>query len=114
MTIWQIIIGVLMFAAATAVVYAWGLAKAVDQESTLRRNLLSACGSRVVKRLKKQETLTEREIAQLIEGVTVGQFWSRNKIKVQDGRKVAPQVIEFLVEQQYIEPTGKGAYRLKK
>ena len=114
MSPWQIAVGILLFALASAVLYAWGLAKAADQEDTLHRNLMHACGSRVVKRLKKQETLTEREIAQLIEGVTVGQFWSRNKIKVQDGRKVAPQVIEFLVEQQYIEPTGKGAYRLKK
>ena len=114
MTIGRVILGVLLFAVATAILYAWGLGKSMDQKTDLARNLLSACGSRVVKRLKKQETLTEREIAQLIEGVTVGQFWSRNKIKVQDGRKVAPQVIEFLVEQQYIEPTGKGAYRLKK
>ena len=36
------------------------------------------------------------------------------KIKVQDGEKVAGQVIEFLVDQLYIEPSGDGGYRLKK
>ena len=110
----QVVIGILMFAAVTAVLYAWGLGKSVDQEKTLRRNLMSVCGSKVIKQLKKQETITEKEIAKLIDGVKVGQFWSKHKLQVQDGRKVSSEVIKFLMEQQYIESAGKGAYRLKK
>lgn len=113
MSLWQILVGILLFAVAVAILYAWGLGKAVDQEDTLHRNLMHACGSRVVKQLKKQETLTEGEIARLIEGVTVGQFWSRNKMKVQSGQAVAPQVIDFLLDQQYIEPAGRDTYRRK-
>lgn len=113
MSICQIVIGVLLFAVATAILYAWGLGKAVDQQDTLRRNLMRACGSRVVKHLKKYGAVTEKEIAQLVEGVTVGQFWSRNKLKVQDGKKVARQVVDFLLDQQYIETAGKDTYRLK-
>ena len=113
MSPWQIALGVLLFALASAVLYAWGLGKAVDQEDTLHRNLMHACGSRVLKALKKQETLSGADIARLIEGVTVGQFWSRNKMKVQNGKTVAPQVIEFLLDQQYIEPAGGDTYRRK-
>lgn len=113
MTLWQILIGVALFAIATAIVYAWGLGKAIDQKSALQRNLMSACGSKVVKHLKKHGHITEKEVAGLIEGMTVGQFWSRNKLKVQNGEKVAPQVIEFLLEQQYIESDGQDTYRLK-
>lgn len=109
----QVIIGILMFAVVTAVLYAWGLGKSMDQEKTLRRNLIRACGSKVVKQLKKQETLTEKEIAKLIDGVKVGQFWSKHKLQVQEGKKFSGEVIQFLLEQQYIESAGKGAYRLK-
>lgn len=114
MTTGQVILGVLMFAVVTAVLYAWGLSKSLGQQEDLTRNLLSACGSRVVKYLKKHDTITAAEAAELIEGVAVGQFWSRKKLKVQDGKKVAGQVIDFLLGQQYIESAGKGAYRLKK
>ena len=110
----QMILGILMFAVVTAILYAWGLGKSMDQEKTLRRNLMNACGSKVLKQLKKQETMTEKEIANVIDGTKVGQFWSRHKIQVQDGRKVSGEVIRFLMEQQYIESAGKGVYRLKK
>lgn len=110
----QIIIGVLMFAVVTAVLYAWGLGKSMDQKSDLARNLLSACGSKVVRYLKKNDTITVKEVARQIEGVSVGQFWSRNKLKVQDAEKFSKQVIEFLLDQQYIENAGGGSYRLKK
>lgn len=113
MTVGQIILGVLLFAAVTAILYAWGLSKSMGQQQDLTRNLMNACGSRVVKYLKKNGTITASQIAQLIQGVKVGQFWSRKKLQVQDGKKVSKQVIDFLLEQQYIENAGKEGYRLK-
>lgn len=114
MSIPHIIIGILLFAAATALLYAWGLGKSARQQQDLTRNLLHACGSRVVKYLKKNETITEKQIAKEIEGVKIGQFWSKKKLLVQDGKKVSGEVINFLLDQQYIESAGKGVYRLKK
>lgn len=114
MNIGQIILGVALFAVVTAVLYAWGLKKSIDQKEDLHRGLMSACGSRVVRHLKKHGTVTKAEVARLIDGMTVGPFWSRQKIKVQDGKKVAGQVIDFLLDQLYIEPAGNGSYRLKK
>ena len=113
MTVGHVIIGILLFAVATAVLYAWGLAKSMDQKSDLARNLLGACGNKVVRYLKKNDTITVREVARQIEGVSVGQFWSRNKLKVQDADKFSRQVIEFLLDQQYIEKAGGGNYRRK-
>ena len=110
----HIIIGILLFAAATAILYAWGLSKSAHQQQDMARNLLHACGSRVVKYLKKHDTITEKQIAKEIDGVKIGQFWSKKKLQVQDGRKLSKQVIEFLLDQQYIESAGKDAYRLKK
>lgn len=110
----HVILGVLMFAVVTAILYAWGLGKSMDQKTDLARNLLGACGSKVVKYLKKNDTITVKEVARQIEGVSVGQFWSRNKLKVQDADKFSRQVVDFLLDQQYIENAGGGSYRLKK
>ena len=110
----QIILGIVLFAVAGAILYAWGLKKSMDQREDLQRSLMSACGNRVVKHLKKHGTVTGNEVAELIGGITVGPFWSRHKVRVQDGKKVAGQVIDFLLDQQYIESAGGGKYRLKK
>lgn len=114
MTMGKVIIGVFMFAVATAVLYAWGLGKSLNQKADLAKNLLGACGSKVVRYLKKNGTITAKEVARQIEGVSVGQFWSRNRIKVQDADKFSKQVVAYLLEQQYIEQVGGGSYRLKK
>ena len=110
----QIILDIALFAVAGAILYAWGLKKSMDQREDLQRSLMSACGSRVVKHLKKHGTVTKAEVAALVDGLTVGPFWSRHKVRVQDGKKVAGQVIDFLLDQQYIESAGGGSYRLKK
>lgn len=110
----QIVIGILLFALVTAVLYVWGLRKSMGQGADLTRILLNRCGNKVVKHLKKHDTITEAEMAQLIGGVTAGEFWSRNKLTVQEPKKFVGQVITFLQEQQYIEPAGGKSYRLKK
>ena len=54
------------------------------------------------------------EIAALIEGLSVGPFWSRSRVRVQSGEKAADQVIAFLLGQQYLEAAGDDTYRVKK
>ena len=110
----QILLGIALFAVAAAILYAWGLKKSMDQREDLQRSLMSACGSRVVKHLKKHGAVTKADVARLIDGLTVGPFWSRHKVRVQDGKKVAGQVIEFLLDQQYIERIDGESYHLKK
>ena len=110
----EIIIGVLLFAVAGAVLYVWGLKKSLDQGSNMERNLLHACGSRVVRQLKKRGVITAKEIETCIDGVAIRPVWSRNQVKVQDPKAFAPQVIAFLLDQQYMEQAADGTYRLRK
>ena len=109
----QIIVGILCVAVITAGLYIWGLRKSMNQQEDLQHRLLSACGSRVVKALKKQPLVTLQEVEKLIEGISVGPAWSRNRLKVENGKKFAPQVVSFLLDQLYIEKTENGSYRLK-
>lgn len=110
MKLWQMAVGVLLFAAAAALLYVWGLKKSLSQQEELPRNLLHACGSRVMKYLKKHDTITAEQIARLIQGVKVQQVWSRRSLTVQNGREFAPKLIQFLLDQQYIRPVGKDTY----
>lgn len=110
----QTLLGILLFALATAILYVWGLHKSMGQSADLTRILLNRCGNKVVEFLKKHDTVTEAEIAQLISGVTAGEFWSRKHLVVQEPKQFAGQVINFLLDQQYIEPAGSKNFRLKK
>ncbi len=110
----MIVLGILMFAAVTAVLYVWGLQKSMGQSADLSRILLNRCGNKVVSYLRRHETITTAEIAREIQGIKAGEFWSKKRLVVQDPKKFANQVADFLLDQQYIEQVSKGKYRLKK
>lgn len=109
-----IIVGILLFATVTAILYVWGLRKSMLQGEDLTRILLNRCGNKVVKYLKKHETMTEAEMARAIKGVTASEFWSKKRLMVQNPEKFVHEVIFFLLDQQYIEAVSKKEYRLKK
>lgn len=47
MSFGQIVLGILLFALATAVLYVWGLRKSMTQEADLERILLNKCAGTV-------------------------------------------------------------------
>ena len=111
MSPWKTIAGIAMFMVVTAVLYVWGLKKSFSQQENMVRALLHACGSKVLRYLKKHDTVSRDTIATLIEGTTVGPMWSRQRMRVQSGKDYAPQVIEFLFDQLYIQQDADGRFR---
>ena len=109
-----IILGILMFAAVTAILYVWGLRKSMFQGEDLTRILLNRCGNKVIKYLRKHGTITKKQMAKEISGVTAGEFWSRKRMMVQNPEKFVNEVSSFLLEQQYIEAVSEKEFRLKK
>lgn len=91
MSFGQIVLGILLFALATAVLYVWGLRKSMTQEADLERILLNKCAGTVVKYLRKHGSITQKELPALIQGVKAGMFWSKNRIRVQDPGRLCPQ-----------------------
>ena len=110
----HIIIGIALFALATAILYVWGLKKSAGQRADLNRILLNRCGNKVLKYLKKHKEITKAQVAEQINGVTASEFWSKNRLKVQDPKKFAQNVIDFLLDQQFIESAGSNRFKLKK
>ena len=114
MNLLQIVVGILLFAAATMVLYLWGLRRSMTQQRDLERALLGKCAARVVRSLKKQETITRKEIAREIQGVRAGLFWSRSRLEVQDAAAFVQKLTRYMVEQHLLEEAGNGRYRLRR
>ena len=109
----ETILGILLFAAAVAVLYVWGLKKSMTQSADLERILLSKSAGKVVHYLKGHDQIDLAQMAQLCAGVKAGQFWSRRRVAVQDSRAFAPRLARYMVDQQLLEELSGGRYRLK-
>ncbi len=106
----QIILGILAFALVTAVLYAWGLHKSINQQENLERILLNKSAQKVVSYLKKNESISLEEIARLCQGIKAGQFWSRQKAAVQNPKAFAPKLAQYMSEQLLIQKLPNGRF----
>ena len=113
MTTLQIVLGIALFAIATAILYVWGLRKSATQAGDLERILLSKGAAHVKKYAKKHQTITQKEIEAQLKGLKGGLFWSRNRVEVQDPSVFAQKLIRYMVEQQLLEDVGGLRYQLK-
>lgn len=108
---------ILLFALATAVIYAWGLWRSMRQQQNLS-NLLSAKGvAKIKKALRKNEAMSRRDLEPLVKDLTAKQPFSREKIAVTDPKKFLDSILPYMVKQRIItEETrgGKKLYSLKK
>ena len=63
MEISTVVIGIILFAIATMIIYGWGLVKQKNQSSDLMNMLFSKGNSKVKKYLKKKEYNTLPQVA---------------------------------------------------
>lgn len=111
------IIYIFMFAVLGAVLYMWGLKKAQNQSAELARMLYAKCSKIVRKELKKKDYLQKSEIEQLLRGIQVGQFYSKNKIAVTNTKEFIEPFLEYMTKNGILKENmvrGKKVYSLKK
>ena len=108
---------VLLFALATAIIYAWGLWRSMRQRQDLS-NLLSAKGvTKIKKALRKNGSMTRRDLEPVIKDLTAKQPFSREKITVTDPKKFLDSILPYMIKQRIITqetPGGKTIYSLRK
>ncbi len=112
----QTIIGILLFAVATAIIYAWGLKKTGAQQKDLLQILYGKGAQKVIKKLKTQKFITKSEIEQEVLGVTASQFYSRKKAVVTDKKEFTRTLIEFMMNKNLIMEdvdSNKRVYKLR-
>ena len=108
---------VLLFALATAIIYAWGLWRSMRQRQDLS-NLLSAKGVTKIKNaLRKNGSMTRRDLEPVIKDLTAKQPFSREKITVTDPKKFLDSILPYMIKQRIITQEtrgGKTIYSLRK
>lgn len=112
MKLLRIVLGVVLFAAETAVLYVWGMRKADMQQENLALRLRGKCAAAVLRQMRRRGELTARQIAEAISGVRVGEFWSKRRAAVSQPERFAQDLIAWMLEQQLLERTSTG-YRRK-
>lgn len=101
-----IIIGILLFAIATMIIYGWGIVKQRNQTGDLMRLLFSKGEGRVKKYLKENEYITIADVEKICEGLSAKQPFSPNKAVVKDKRDFANQLLTYMVKTNQLEKDG--------
>ena len=107
---------ILLFAAATAVIYTWGIWRTMRQKQDLS-NMLSSKGiTKVRKALRKKGPMTRRELEPVVKDLTAKQPFSRQQIAVTDPKEFLNSILPYMVRQKMITENKEGnrtVYRLK-
>ena len=86
-----VIVGVLLFALATMIIYGWGMVKQKNESQDLM-NLLFSKG--------------ESKVEKLSENLEAKQVFSPNKIVVKDKKDYARQLMNYMVKTGQVEIEG--------
>ena len=108
---------ILLFALATAIIYAWGLWRSMRQKQDLS-NMLSAKGiAKVKKALKKNGPLTKKDLEPFVKGLTARQPISKEQIRVTEPDKCLDSILPYMIHQKRIREEraeSKAVYQLNK
>jgi hypothetical protein len=111
-----IIISVLLFAVATAVLYVIGLRKKMRENENLINMLLNNGTLRVKKYLKEHDTITADGIGYLIKDVKAKEFYSKKVATIKNGADFQAQLIDYMLRNNYVtedtDSNGETVYRL--
>ena len=107
---------ILLFALATAVIYAWGLWRSMRQQQDLS-NMLSAQGvAMITNALRKNGAMTRRDLEPVVKDLTAKQPFSREEIAVTDPKQFLDSVLPYMMKQRIIQEDrqdGRTVYRLR-
>ena len=93
---------VLLFAAATALIYGWGLWRSMRQNQDLS-NLLSSKGvSKVRKTLRKKGPLSRAELEPAVKNLTAKLPFTSEQITVTDPKAFLNSILPYMVKQKLI------------
>lgn len=107
---------ILMFAAATSILYVWGLKKSISQKNSLLHLLNIKGKKKVIKYLKKNGQITTAQIEKEINKISAGEFYSRKKAVVADPETFSKNLVGDMKDQGILAEemvSGKRIYKLK-
>ena len=106
------IIYILMFAAATVIVFSWGIIKEQNKSRDLMNQLYKKAENNVVKAFKRKDVLSRKDIENEVKNVKASLFYSRDKMIIQNPTSFTKSLINTMFNNNVIEKTTDG-YILK-
>lgn len=103
------IIGIILFAIATSIIYVWGLKKSIMQADTLKEIMYTKAAKRVVDYLKKNDSISKNQIQNLVCDIKASEFYSKKTVVVQDQLEFTNCLISFMLDKNLIKKE-KGIY----
>ena len=104
------IIYILMFAAATVIVFSWGIIKEQNKSRDLMNQLYKKAENNVVKAFKRKDVLSRKDIENEVKNVKASLFYSRDKMVVQNPRSFTKSLINTMINNNVIEKTTVSLY----
>ena len=112
-----IILGILLFAIVTAILYLIGLKKKMEEEEALAKKLMNNASLKVIEYLKVNKEASLHEIETLIKDVKAKNFYSGNTALIMDSKEFKYRLLDFMVKNNYLlekkDQNGKKVYTLK-
>lgn len=102
------ILGIILFAVATMIIYSWGYVKEQRAPYELAQKLNKKAEKKIMDGLRCNDFLTIKEITKLLKGLKVSNFGSRKKLVVEEPKKLSKSVLNNMVEKGTIEVKYKG------
>lgn len=102
-----VIIGIGMFTVVTMILTAWGIRKKDRQKAKLANMLLSKSADHVMHYLKDHETVSEKEMRELVDGLQVREFGSPARAVVEGNQLFVSKLIEAMLHDGLIEAAGQ-------
>lgn len=110
-----IIIGILLFALATIILYMIGLKKKMGEDEELAKKLLHNASLKVLDHLKHHDSVNSQELSEMIKGVQAKNLYSSKTAVVVDEKEFKYQLIDFMIQNNYLieekDNKGKKIYR---
>lgn len=97
-----IIVGIILFAIATVILYIIGIKKKMNEDKRLFEMLLNNGAYRVVKYLKTHESITLNGIGYVIKDISAKEFGSSKKAVIKDGRAFQDSLLDYMLKEGYI------------
>lgn len=106
MKISTIIIGIILFALATMLIYVWGMYRQVNQSKDLM-NLLFSKGQNILnKHLKKSGSITVKEAEKLLTGLSAKLPFTSQKSVVTDAKEFAERLLDYMERTGQVQREG--------
>lgn len=107
------VIGIILFAIATSIIYVWGLKKSMKQADTLKEIMYTKAANRVMGYLKRNDGISKKQIQDLVCDIKASEFYSKKTVVIQDQLEFTNCLISFMLDKNLIKKEN-GLYSKSK